>query len=212
MAANLCHGKRMTEAIHETGRYAVLSTGPGIPELAVMADVLNLETESTPLSTQLETPELESVTAVAEPLPESTSNHVAPEELETVEAASVATGLDFAAPETAAPETVLPATSVDSAPVEIESAPEPAVAEAPVAEASAAEAEEVAATPAPVAEAAPAVSAPAASARPVAHQKPIDRKPLVPVVANVAPSPQSKTAHKPCRPPPPGPNPKDRTK
>ena len=49
-----------------------------------MADVLNLETESTPLSTQLETPELESVTAVAEPLPESTSNHVAPEELETV--------------------------------------------------------------------------------------------------------------------------------
>ena len=155
-----------------------------------MADVLNLETESTPLSTQLETPELESVTAVAEPLPESTSNHVAPEELETVEAASVATGLDFAAPETAAPETVLPATSVDSAPVEIESAPEPAVAEAPVAEASAAEAEEVAATPAPVAEAAPAVSAPAASARPVAHQKPIDRKPLVPVVANVAPSPQ----------------------
>ena len=42
--------------------FVVLSAGPGIPELAVMADVLNLETESTPLNTQLENPELESVT------------------------------------------------------------------------------------------------------------------------------------------------------
>jgi small subunit ribosomal protein S1 len=179
-----------------------------------MADVLNLETESTPLSTQLETPELESVTAVAEPLPESTSTHAVleSEEPETVEAASIATELDYAEPETAAPETILPAASVDSAPVEIESAPEPVVAEAPVAEAVTAApepetvsvpesvstpeavsvAEPVVGTAAAV-EDAPAVPAPAAApvaafSRPIAHQKPSERKPLVPVVANVVPS------------------------
>jgi len=166
-----------------------------------MADVLNLETESTPLSTQLETPELESVTAVAEPLLESTSNHAVAtlesEEPETVEAASIATDLDYAAPETAAPETVLPAASVESAPVEIEAAPEPVVAEveAPVVEAVAAveEAPAVEAAPVEVAEAAAAAPvvtpAPApAFKRPIAHQKPAERKTLTPVVANVASS------------------------
>ena len=185
-----------------------------------MADVLNLETESTPLSTQLETPELESVTAVAEPLLESTSNHAVAtlesEEPETVEAASIATDLGYTAPETVAPETVLPAASVESAPVEIESAPEPVVAEveAPVAEAVTATPEAVAvAEPvaeaavaveeAPAVEAAPVEIAEAAAAapvatlavppafkRPIAHQKPAERKTLTPVVANVAPSTQ----------------------
>ena len=42
-----------------------------------MADVLNLETESTPLNTELETPELESVTDQSELSLESTSNPVA---------------------------------------------------------------------------------------------------------------------------------------
>ena len=202
----------MAGAIHETGRYAVLSTGPGIPELAVMADVLNLETESTPLSTQLETPELESVTAVAEPLLESTSNHAVatlePEEPETVEAASIATDLDYTAPETAAPETVLPAASVESAPVEIEAAPEPVAEEVevpvaetatepeavsvaePVAEAAVAieEAPAVEAVPVEAAAAAPVVTPAPAFKRPIAHQKPAERKTLTPVVANVAPS------------------------
>jgi small subunit ribosomal protein S1 len=40
----------------------------------VMADVLNLETESKPLNTELETPELEPVTEQSVPSPESTLN------------------------------------------------------------------------------------------------------------------------------------------
>ena len=39
-----------------------------------MADVLNLETESKPLNTELETPELEPVTEQPVPSPESTVN------------------------------------------------------------------------------------------------------------------------------------------
>jgi hypothetical protein len=58
-----------------------------------MADVLNLETESTPLNTELETPELESVTELQEPSLESTSNPVVSEEPETVEASAVESAL-----------------------------------------------------------------------------------------------------------------------
>ena len=146
-----------------------------------MADVLNLETESTPLNTQLENPELESATAVAEPLPESTSNPVVADEPEAsaVESALATVESQTAEAESAAiaaePEAVVP-----------EAVAEPAAEVAPVVVETAAVAEAPAAEPAPVAEA-PAV-APAAPARPVAHQKPLDRQPIVPVVANVASS------------------------
>jgi small subunit ribosomal protein S1 len=184
-----------------------------------MADVLNLETESTPLSTQLETPELESATAVAEPLHESTLNpevateemSVATEEPEIVEAAAIATDLDYVAPETqvsthvAEPaiepvaeaevaEPILPAASVEVA----ETAEAAPVAEAVVAEPAVESVVEpvvgTAIVEPAVVEAAPtiAVVAPTPTAppsRPVAHQKPLEqRKPLVPVVANVVPS------------------------
>jgi small subunit ribosomal protein S1 len=171
-----------------------------------MADVLNLETESTPLNTELETPELESVTEHEASSHESTINHsttaavldepevaepeaVEPEanEPETIEAATVATDLDFAAPEAAEPGIVLPPVSVDSAPIETAAEPVAAPVAEAVIEAPAGEAAPVAA--APVA-AAPhfAPARPAAPARPIAQQKLGDRKPLVPVVANVAPS------------------------
>jgi len=167
-----------------------------------MADVLNLETESTPLSTQLETPELESVTELAEPSLESTHNTVEPvgfsESSVATEAAAIGTDLDYVAPEAVAPhadavEPVLPAASVEEASVEAPTAPEAVSAEveAPVAEthvavpeAAAVAAEPVAEAAAPVAQAAPAP----APARPIAHQKPQERRTLVPVVANVAPS------------------------
>ncbi len=95
-----------------------------------MADVLNLETESTPLNTQLETPELESATELAEPLLESTPHTAAPthisDEPQIVEAASVATDLDFAAPEASEPEVVLPpVSSAEPAPEETAHAAEP---------------------------------------------------------------------------------------
>jgi small subunit ribosomal protein S1 len=210
-----------------------------------MADVLNLETESTPLSTQLETPELESVTEIAEPSLESTPNEVAPvglsessERAESSEtAAAIGTDLDYIAPEAVAPqadpvEQVLPAASVEEAsPVASETASivspeveapaaevpaaapetaaiaepvveaaEPAVAELAVAEPAVAKPTEVApvavVASAPVAEVAAApVSSPVAApvvtqapARPIAHQKPQERKTLTPVVANVASS------------------------
>ena len=154
-----------------------------------MADVLNLETESTPLSTQLETPELESATAVAEPLLESTPNEVEPagvaESLETAEtAAVVGTDLDYIAPEAVAPhagavEQVLPAASVEEASIEGTPAEAPAASEeavsvsSPEVEAPAAEMHvatpETAAVAEPVVEAeAPAIAAPAVEA-PVAE-------------------------------------------
>jgi small subunit ribosomal protein S1 len=46
----------------------------GIPELAAMANVLNPETESITLNTELEAPTLEPATEQVQPLPESTSN------------------------------------------------------------------------------------------------------------------------------------------
>jgi len=151
-----------------------------------MADVLNLETESTPLNTQLETPELESATAVAEPLPESTSNPVVAPELESE-------------PEAAAVESVLAHVESETESAAIAAEPEAPAAEAvaePVAViASEPVAEPVAEVPAPAHEAvvepaaaAPAPVAPAAPARPIAHQKSLDRQPIVPVVANVASS------------------------
>jgi small subunit ribosomal protein S1 len=160
-----------------------------------MADVLNLETESTPLNTQLETPELASATAVAEPLPESTSNPVvAPEAEAEPEAAAVESALATVESETesaaiaAEPEAPAAVAEAVAEPVAII---EPAGIAEPVAEVAAAPVAETVAEPvAPVA-AAPAAPAPIAHhapARPVAHQKSLDRQPIVPVVANVASS------------------------
>jgi hypothetical protein len=78
-----------------------------------MADVLNLETESKPLNTQLENPELESVTELDEPSLESTLKHNAALEADlaatgTIEAATVATDLDFRGSEAVAPEVAVP--------------------------------------------------------------------------------------------------------
>src|ERR1700728_717843 len=106
-----------------------------------MADVLNLETESTPLNTELETPELESVTDLQESSLESTSNPVVSEEPETVEASAVESALATVESETA---------QASSAEV----APEPEVAQ--ISE------ENAPPITAPVAEAAPAIAAPKA--------------------------------------------------
>jgi small subunit ribosomal protein S1 len=148
-----------------------------------MADVLNLETESTPLSTQLETPELESVTAVAEPLPESTTNPVAAEELETPEAVD-ASAVDSALAPIELAEAAAVAGHVPEPVAEVATpAAEPVIAEHAVAEPVAAE--PVAAAPAEAAPA-PVAAAPAAFKRPIASQKPLASQPIVPVVANVA--------------------------
>ena len=154
-----------------------------------MADVLNLETESTPLNTQLENPELESATAVAEPLPESTSNPVVAQELELepeiVEASAVESALATVESQTAEAESAAVA-----AEPEAEVVAEPVAEVTPAVVETAAVAEAPAAAPAPVAQA-PVAAAPVAHvapARPVAHQKPLDRQPIVPVVANVASS------------------------
>src|ERR1700685_958229 len=102
MTATFCRTNEHRQGlITETGNLDPLSAGTGIPELAVMADVLNLETESTPLNTQLETPELESVTELQEPSLESTSNPVVSEELETVDASAVESALATVESETA---------------------------------------------------------------------------------------------------------------
>jgi small subunit ribosomal protein S1 len=86
-----------------------------------MADVLNLETESTPLNTELETLEPETATELQEPTHESTFNpsiaEPVSETAEPVEAAAVGTDLDFAAAP-AAETVVTPAADAESAPVE----------------------------------------------------------------------------------------------
>jgi small subunit ribosomal protein S1 len=120
-----------------------------IPELAVMANVLNPETESITLNTELETPTLEPATELEQPSYESTSN---PETAKVVE---------------------VPALDADALTEPVAEAPavEPAKAEAPVEAATVAPvvAEpvvEAAAQSAPVAE--PAAEAPAQTAPVVA--------------------------------------------
>jgi small subunit ribosomal protein S1 len=171
-----------------------------------MADVLNLETESTPLNTELETPELESVTDLQESSLESTSNPVVSEEPETVEASAVESALATVESETAEAASAEVAPEAEAAHEEVGQAIE---TEAPVAEPVAELATEPAA---PVAEAAsvaepvapasapeaiehlaqaPAAVAPSVSARPVfaprvsAPRAP-ERQAVVPKVANVA--------------------------
>ena len=146
-----------------------------------MADVLNLETESTPLNTELETPELESVTDLQESSLESTSNPVVSEEPETVEASAVESALATVESETAQASSAEVAPEPEVAEISETEASEPAVA-APVAEAASV-AEPVATAPAPeVIE--PAAAAPAVAAPSVAAPK--ASEPVKPKVANVA--------------------------
>jgi len=134
-----------------------------------MADVLNLETESTPLNTELETPELESVTEQSEPSLESTSNPVAeaPEAVAEVESISEAPVEAATAEVDAAVNHVAEATvAAEAAEAVAAETAEPAVVEA-VAPA-AVEAAEPVATPAPVA---PVAVQKAAAPRPHAPAK-----------------------------------------
>jgi small subunit ribosomal protein S1 len=152
-----------------------------------MADVLNLETESTPLNTELETPELESVTEIAEPSLESTPIHLAPEVPETVEVAAVEAELPAIATE-APVETV--AAAVVAEPV-VEAAVAAPVAETVTPEAPAtAVAEPVveATSDAPPVVAASVVEVPAPAAAPAVVVPAAAPKAITPVVANVAPS------------------------
>jgi small subunit ribosomal protein S1 len=158
-----------------------------------MADVLNLETESTPLNTELETLELESVTDLQEPSLESTSDHLVSEVPETVEVAAIETDLPAIATDAPA---VAEATTVAEAEPEIAPAPEASVATEIAATPQAeVEPESIPAAVAAVAEpvapaveepvvAAPIAAAPVAPAIPVAAPKAT----ITPVVANVAPS------------------------
>ncbi|WP_263358701.1 30S ribosomal protein S1 [Acidicapsa ligni] len=159
-----------------TGNLGLPVAGPGIPELAVMADVLNLETESTPLSTQLETPELESAAELVESSHESTSNPVVAELPETVDVPTADADLGIVTADAhivAAPEPEVVAAPVEEPVAVLEPATEVAVAAAvaePVVEA-------------PVAETAPVVAAPAPV---VSTPKVAESKAITPVVANVA--------------------------
>jgi small subunit ribosomal protein S1 len=83
------------------------------PELAVMANVLNPETESITLNTELETPTLEPATELEQPLQESTSN---PESSEAVEV----NPLDADALTQPAVEAELPAVEVELPAIEAE--------------------------------------------------------------------------------------------
>jgi small subunit ribosomal protein S1 len=113
-----------------------------------MADVLNLETESTPLNTELENPELESVTEQSEPSLDTVSNPVV---AEVPEIAEPAIAEEASAPEVQEALVVEEPIAVEAAEVEAAVAH---VAEATVAaEAADAVAEAPAAVVEPVAEA-----------------------------------------------------------
>jgi small subunit ribosomal protein S1 len=174
-----------------------------------MADVLNLETESTPLNTELETLELESVTELQEPLLESTSNTVVAEEPETVEASAVESALATVAAESSAVEEAPEAVAEIATPVVAETAvaetevaetvaaepvaaesvtAEPANVAGPVAEAVSVETASAAVAPVAEPQAAPTPAAPevsAAAAPAIAAPKAPERQALKPVVANV---------------------------
>jgi small subunit ribosomal protein S1 len=133
-----------------------------------MANVLNPETESTTLNTELEVPTLEPATEQEQPLPESTSNH------ETAEAVEVP-ALDADAPtEPVAEVTPVVEAAVESAPAaevatEVPAQPE-IVAAAAVEAAPQAEAGQTEAAPQPeVAVAAETAVAPPGSAKATAH-------------------------------------------
>jgi small subunit ribosomal protein S1 len=124
----------------------------GIPELAVMANVLNPETESITLNTELETTTPEPATEQAQPLPESTS---------TTETAEVIVD------ESVAPlDADTPTQPQAEAAVEVTAEAAPAAEEVPAQPEPAAQAEPVIATPAEVAPQAEAAPEPEAAAAP----------------------------------------------
>jgi small subunit ribosomal protein S1 len=134
-----------------------------------MANVLNPETESTTLNTEMEIPTLEPATELEQPSPESTSN------TETAEVA-VTTALDADAPTEPVAEAVLQVAEPEATP-QVEATIEAAPAEAVATEVSAQPATEPAAelnaapTAEPIAEPAPVVVAPAPTKAPAAHHE-----------------------------------------
>jgi small subunit ribosomal protein S1 len=130
----------------------------GIPELAVMANVLNPETESITLNTELETPTLEPATELEQPSSESTSN------TETAEVA-VTPALDADAPTEPVAEAAPP---IEAAPAEAVATEVPAQPAAATEPAPAPQSEPVAA---PVSEPVPVAEAPVAPKAAAAHHE-----------------------------------------
>ncbi len=158
-------GNRGAEATPSGRQYP--SREQGIPELAAMANVLNPETESITLNTELETPTLEPATELEQPSPESTSN------TETAEVVEIAALDADALTEPVAEGTPVAEAAVEAAPAaevatEVPTLPEPVAEAAPAAAAApvmeAAPAAEVAEVAAEVAEVAVAPVAPVAEA------------------------------------------------
>ena len=137
------HGALLRPLRWGQGRRGTKRAGEGILELAVMANVLNPETESTTLNTELETPTLEPAAEQEQPSYESTSNP------EPTEATSPALDADT---------TTEPVAQATENPSEMPTAPAEAAAGIP-AEETAASAELSATSAEPAAAA--AVSAPA---------------------------------------------------
>jgi small subunit ribosomal protein S1 len=86
-----------------------------VPELVVMANVLNSETESTTLNTELETPVLEPATEQAQPSPESTSTTETPAVVEAppLDADALTVPQAEAEPQTAAADAAVPESAED---------------------------------------------------------------------------------------------------
>src|ERR1035438_4358014 len=138
----------------------------GIAELAVMANVLNPETESITLNTELESPILEPATEQEQPSFESTSN---PETADVVDLNALdADALTEPVAETAvvAEATVAPSPTAEAA-TEVSAQPELQAEPAPVAEASAevTPVAEVATEIEPAQESAPVAAAPVVKAK-----------------------------------------------
>src|ERR1017187_9359282 len=174
----------------------------GIAELAVMANVLNPETESITLNTELESPILEPATEQEQPSFESTSN---PETADVVDLNALdADALTEPVAETAvvAEATVAPSPTAEAA-TEVSAQPELQAEPAPVAEASVEStpvpevAGEVPVEPQPVAEAVVVAEEPVAEA-PVA-EAPVAEAPVAEASAEVTPVAEVATETEPAQ-------------
>jgi len=108
------------------GRRGTKRAGKGILELAVMANVLNPETESTTLNTELETPTLEPAAEQEQPSYESTSNPETPEAITPALDADVTPDPVAEAPETPVEALAAPVEAAATAPAEQAAAEAPA--------------------------------------------------------------------------------------
>jgi len=108
------------------GRRGTKRAGKGILELAVMANVLNPETESTTLNTELETPTLAPAAEQEQPSYESTSNPETPEAITPALDADVTPDPVAEAPETPVEALAAPVEAAATAPAEQAAAEAPA--------------------------------------------------------------------------------------